>query len=363
MTSRVALITGPDSDSTNNSVISMLAAELMDMGFSIRHVDVNGCWSVITGRNPVDVVVAIINDRSSAVHLVRSTSLARRHAVPLIVVELIPGALTALRKTRLGKLVSNRTVTRVLSADNSSVPPSLSTGELLSDVGLGSISEPRDGIAPLTLVDLDRVVKVHLAAFPESAMTLLGPKVVERYYRWQFIGAHPSPFAAGFHAEGHLIGFLVGGIRNDATSGFARRFLPTIVFSCIQRPKGARALFGPELANVLRFMIRRDQATQSPPPAATTRYDESNKRSTKPDFAVLSIAVDPDNQGTGAATALITAAEVAAADRGFERMRLSVDVNNHRATRFYEREGWERVIPESGQWEGKMIKVLTVHDC
>ena len=49
--------------------------------------------------------------------------------------------------------------------------------------------------------------------------------------------------------------------------------------------------------------------------------------------------------GSGAARALLAAAVDAAAERGFDRMRLFAAAGQARARRFYEREGWTAPAP------------------
>ena len=51
----------------------------------------------------------------------------------------------------------------------------------------------------------------------------------------------------------------------------------------------------------------------------------------------------------------MSAAETSAIERGFELMNLTVNPDNHRAIRFYERLGWERVEGDDS-WQGRMIK-------
>jgi GNAT superfamily N-acetyltransferase len=49
---------------------------------------------------------------------------------------------------------------------------------------------------------------------------------------------------------------------------------------------------------------------------------------------------------------MASAAELASA-RGFARMHLTVQTENHRAIRFYEKLGWDRVA-DGDAWEGAM---------
>ena len=55
--------------------------------------------------------------------------------------------------------------------------------------------------------------------------------------------------------------------------------------------------------------------------------------------------VRPSHGGSGAAPELLDAAVQAAAERGYDRMRLFAAAGQVRARRFYEREGWTAPEP------------------
>jgi ribosomal protein S18 acetylase RimI-like enzyme len=74
-------------------------------------------------------------------------------------------------------------------------------------------------------------------------------------------------------------------------------------------------------------------------------------------FGILSIAVDPLCQGMGVAALLMADSEQTAREWGFSEMSLTVAMENQRAIRFYEKQGWRRVhLGEA--WEGYMTKDL-----
>jgi len=54
----------------------------------------------------------------------------------------------------------------------------------------------------------------------------------------------------------------------------------------------------------------------------------------------------------------MAAAEVRAAELGFERMHLTVDPSNARAISFYEKLGWQRE-PSAVRWTGSLAKAIT----
>lgn len=318
-----------------------------------RRLVVDGPTHARVAPDLVLVVVAGV-DATCRKSLWRAALLARRHRVPLVVQQPDPDVLTHLRRDRVTRLLTSRIVSRTVVSGSSTamLPP-----ETLIELGLDVMATPTDGTAPLRLDDLDDVVHVHRRAFPDSAMTLLGDRVVERYYRWQFLGPHPTPFARAVRRDGHLVGFVVGGVRHDAVSGFARRFLATVLIGATTHPRGAWRLAGPTVLPVLRLMFRRHVSQPAPEPTLPGVSSPAGP-SSAPSFGILSIAVDPNTQGSGAAAELMADAEAAARRGGFDRMHLTVNADNGRAICFYERLGWER-DPADGTWGGRMVKRLS----
>lgn len=72
----------------------------------------------------------------------------------------------------------------------------------------------------LTTSDLPHIVRVHRAAFPDSALTKLGSEAVRRYYLWLLIGPHDAVNVGAFDLENVLVGFCFGGKFRGALSGF-----------------------------------------------------------------------------------------------------------------------------------------------
>lgn len=190
------------------------------------------------------------------------------------------------------------------------------------------------------------VAQVHLSAFPESALTRLGGEAVRRYYLWQLEGPHDHWFR-GVWVEGRLIGFCVSGISRGALAGFLstnRAYLtgvlllhPWLVLSPLIRDR---------IATAVRSSAWRTKKTPASPFVPQERT-----------WGILSIAVDPAMQGSGAAKILMEDAEEEARRRCFTQMHLTVAPNNARAIRFYEKLGWVKVEGE-GAWKGGMVKWL-----
>lgn len=291
------------------------------------------------GRGParptgLTVVAHDLADESLARVLLR----ARRAGSAVVAVDAADGRLAdRLRGVRF-RALADRLVGRWVP---DAALDDLDLGGLLADLGARPPAGGREGIDSVWLGDLADVARVHGRAFPDAAMTRLGPVVLDRYYRWQFIGPHPDPFARGAFVDGRLVGFLFGGRRHDAVSGFSRRFLPTVVAASLRHPLRARHLGAGRVAGVARLALRAGRG-------GSTRPSTPSEAARPPSFGVLSIAVVPEVQGSGLARGLLDAAVADARRGGFGGLHLSVDADNARAIRFYEREGWHRVDDGSG---------------
>jgi ribosomal protein S18 acetylase RimI-like enzyme len=234
----------------------------------------------------------------------------------------------------------------------------------LSRCGAPRDLPPASGCGPLGLVDIDAVIDIHRAAFPDSAITQLGDAVIRRYYAWQFVGPHPAPVALGVWHDGRLVGFLFGGRRHRAVVGFVHRYVGAIALGALCHPGAVRQLAVPKVMAVARLLVRGTgtpvvgPATAAPPVVDSPAPDrESVSPEAGPSFGVLSVAVSADARGTGAAAMLMAGAEQAAGLDGLTRMHLTVQTENGRAIAFYEKLGWVRK-PEPDGWHGAMTKSI-----
>lgn len=200
--------------------------------------------------------------------------------------------------------------------------------------------------------DLFSIADVHLAAFPESALTALGRETVRRYYEWQLTGPHQA-FAICAIEQDRLAGYCFGGVFQGAMLGFLRKNRNYLALRVLTHPRLAlNPLFRDRLAmglNVLRrFSKRKPQQAMNQNPRP------------KP-FGILSIAVSPAVQSRGIGRRLMEESEQYARLQGFPEMQLSVNPDNDQAVRFYESLGWTRVL-KGETWPGEMRKSLTVPD-
>lgn len=207
-------------------------------------------------------------------------------------------------------------------------------------------------ITCLTKQDLPDVARIHLRAFPDSALTALGAEAVRRYYDWQLTGPHDST-SLGIRISGEMAGFCVGGVFRGALSGFLRANRLYLILRVLSRPwLIGNPLFRDRLRSGVRLLRRR---------AAKTQKQNSTPQAKPKSYGILAIAVNPEFQGHGVGRSLMEEAESDARRRGFSRMHLSVNPGNSQAIRFYEGMGWFK-SPRDSDWQGEMFKELAPHE-
>ena len=203
-------------------------------------------------------------------------------------------------------------------------------------------------IRTLEAKDLPGVAMVHMLAFPESALTMLGTEAVRRYYEWQLVGPHDVAALSAF-ANGELVGFCFGGIFRGAMSGFVRRNRKFLIGHVLAHPWLIRnQIFRDRLATGARVLKRHAKPKASPPRLKNHNLNQ---------FGILAIAVHPQRQGLGIGKLLMNEAEDVARRQGFQTMDLTVNPGNRQAVEFYERLNWIRFSKDS-VWKGQMKKSL-----
>lgn len=206
-------------------------------------------------------------------------------------------------------------------------------------------------VRELAYADLPDVVTVHTRAFPDSALTQLGREAVRRYYLWQMDGPHDSLNIGAFRDDGTLLGFCVGGMFRGSLGGFLEHNRRFLIRQMLTHPW---LLFNPLIRERAQYAIRRLLRQPIPQSAhPTPKAPPSPERA----FGILSIAVDPQYHGNGAARLMMAYSEQVARERGFKVMGLTVYKSNGRARRFYEKIGWQAVFVD-GQLTEAMRKYL-----
>ncbi len=206
--------------------------------------------------------------------------------------------------------------------------------------GLASYTEAARTCRTLSPDDLTGVVRVHMAAFPDSLLTAFGPEWVADYYRWHMLGTH-AVVTLGVDCDGALAGFSVL-LNRNGLKAFYRHYFLAIVWHILRSP-------GVILRGDLRRRVR-----------ICTRsfFQKSEASEGRPGtIRILSIAVHPAHQGNGFGQVLLRAAEEIAIARGASQLALTVHTDNTRAVRAYERAGWDKVLVD-GAWLGAMRKDL-----
>jgi ribosomal protein S18 acetylase RimI-like enzyme len=203
-------------------------------------------------------------------------------------------------------------------------------------------------IRELRANDLRQVAAVHMTAFPESALTMLGTEAVRRYYEWQLVGPH-DVVALSALIDSELVGFCFGGIFRGAMSGFVRKNRRFLIGHVLAHPYLMRnPIFRDRLAAGARVLRSRSQPKGPAPRPPSQRLNH---------FGILAIAVHPGRQGLGIGKLLMAEAEHAARRQGFREMGLTVNPGNQQAVEFYERLNWTRFSKDS-VWSGEMKKSL-----
>jgi ribosomal protein S18 acetylase RimI-like enzyme len=195
--------------------------------------------------------------------------------------------------------------------------------------------------------DLQEVARIHIAAFPNSALGLLGLQAVTRYYQWLLEGPHDAVSLGIFQEQG-LAGFCFAGVFRGALSGFLKKNRMFLTWLVVTHPwLIATPLFRERLNLALAIVVRK----RMPPPQVVIPARS---------FGVLSIAVDPQFQGAGLGKELLAETEKVALERGFAHMHLTVAADNFQAIAFYKRSGWQPVTATDGIWHGVLFKKLEV---
>jgi ribosomal protein S18 acetylase RimI-like enzyme len=204
---------------------------------------------------------------------------------------------------------------------------------------------PTISLRGIKRTDLEAVAECHVAAFPDTALTLLGREAVRRYYEWQMIGPH-SASAAGAFSKDKCVGFYFGGIFREPAAGFVYRNRWYIFWRVLTHPwLVVNPFFRKSLGRCRRLLFRR-WSSRAP-----------GWHSSPLTFHILSLAVSPESQRLRIGTALVDHAERVARKNSFHEMSTRVRPNNEVAVRFGLSAGWEKGPPTLKGYD-EMRKVL-----
>ena len=176
-------------------------------------------------------------------------------------------------------------------------------------------------IQTATSNDIETIVKVHESAFPEFFLTQLGTAFLKLYYK--SVMNHRDGILLVCRKEGETIGLCAGTVMS---AGFNTRLIKAnflkfgwesikILFT---RPKG--------LIHLMKNMSKEDSSVG----------DDGNYAE------LLSIAVDPKVQRSGAGKAMLLELEKVIKEKRGKRLSLTTDYeDNDKAVSFYKSLGYE----------------------
>ena len=174
--------------------------------------------------------------------------------------------------------------------------------------------------------DLNRVVEIHIAAFPGFFLTFLGPSFLRLMYQ-SFFQNHKGIFVVAGSNE-VINGFAVGVMASAGKDWkLALKWMPQLLF----------ALIIPVMRNPLRVLKR----------LFTQVFSKAEPYSVPEKSAVLrSIGILPGSQGSGLSGVLIKNFKATAKKKNADYVALTTDAaDNERAIGFYKKHGY--VIQQS----------------
>ena len=176
--------------------------------------------------------------------------------------------------------------------------------------------------------DLEQIVNCHMASFPGHFMTEMGSTWLAGLYGY-FI-SHPQGLKVVVEDEyGSVCGFAFGGdraIRSEFLNKAVLRYFYIILVKFFTK-KMVRTKMTAEFFSRIRHLGRKN------------RKNYLNSKCGN----LLSICVYPSYRGIGISGKLIESFKIKAADSGYEKITLTVESDNFRAIRFYEKNGWRTI--------------------
>jgi asparagine synthase (glutamine-hydrolysing) len=189
-------------------------------------------------------------------------------------------------------------------------------------------------IEPIRPEHAPAMAKVHLRAFPTSLRSRLGRGFLERFYSEFCRHPYDHGFVAFEEKTGRMAAFVVGTGRARAHRlSLLLRYAPYLSWRVTER-----SLADPEVRSLVRLALGGGPGARSSRPARICPA------------RLLSIAVDPDFLGSGAAKDVADAFEARLRQAGFDRVGLSVHADNPRAIAFYRKTGWTVTHQSDAGW-------------
>lgn len=169
--------------------------------------------------------------------------------------------------------------------------------------------------------NLDDIVKIHLQAFPNFFLSMLGSGFLQLYYK--SVMNHPDGILLVGMMDGKSIGLCAGTM---LSAGFNSNLVKTNILKF--GIEGIKLLFTRPLSlvHLIKNMNKEDSSVG----------DDGNYAE------LLSIAVDPKVQRSGAGKAMLLALEEEIKKKGGQELSLTTDYyNNKKTIDFYKSLGYE----------------------
>jgi ribosomal protein S18 acetylase RimI-like enzyme len=205
--------------------------------------------------------------------------------------------------------------------------------------------------------DLNGIVRIHVATFPDRALVKLGSETIWRYYAFLLKEFNLSKPICAVADKGSLAGFCFAGLYSGSFSGFLKSNLNFLIGRLLLRPW---LIFDPVILelrkpvlNALRRILKRRRREKE----ATASGPQNGEDLIKTRWGILAIATDPKFQRKGVGERLMCSVEDHAKTLNVEKLGLSVHPENIPAVRFYEKLGWVKVMT-TAEWQGEMEKRL-----
>lgn len=187
---------------------------------------------------------------------------------------------------------------------------------------------------------LPAIAACHRKAFPRALSSAMGQSYVEKMLEWYLVDSRAFLFF--IEDQGICVGYCGGLLADGKTvvgsaSSMIQHSFNAAVAAILLRPW---LLFHREFLNKYRLIIRNiwrklRKSIGVPLPPTAPPPD------TVPHTGLIVIGVAPEWQGKGIGSRLLTEFERQSADRGFNRMTLTVRSDNAQAIRAYLRNGWQ----------------------
>lgn len=186
-------------------------------------------------------------------------------------------------------------------------------------------------IDELTFTDLADVAEIHIEAFGDSVLSLMGAEIVAAYYAWRLQETPDALLMGAREPNGRLIGIVLSGTFARSIEGFLLSHLAAAAAAVVKHP-GRFVNLGVVARgwSVLRTRITNVRRTNTAVGSAPEH----------PSYRGMSLAVRQGGMGAGAAVSLMRTMERRVRESGVTEMGTTVRRANTDALALFTRLGW-----------------------